>query len=119
MLIAYGAEVKPEYLRYPLESAIYRDDIEDLELVLEYGADVNSTCSEGAFLHLVIDRFLGDETTQEVFLKSLLNRGADVLARDQQSRTPLELAILSWNINIAKPLLDAGAKIQCHGKEGA
>lgn len=121
LLIAYGAKVKPEELTGLLENAIYRENLEDLELIVEYGVDVDFLwCEEGTFLHLVITRLFKDDTTKEEFLKSLLNRGADVLLRDRESKTPLEHAMLfPWNINLAKLLLDAGAKVQCQGKEGA
>ncbi|OQE08089.1 hypothetical protein PENVUL_c011G02804 [Penicillium vulpinum] len=121
LLQLYGAKVDPEELHGPLQNAILSRDLEYLELVLDYGADVNFLYDGGTYLHLAITHLAYDvdDTIQEKFVKALLNRGADVLLRNTESKTPLELAMsFSWKKNIAKLLLDAGAKVQCQGKEG-
>ncbi|KAI2726329.1 hypothetical protein CBS147332_3216 [Penicillium roqueforti] len=121
LLIAHGAKFFPDELTVLLENAILREKLEDLHLVLKYGVDVNSLwCEEGGCLHLVIKHVFRDDMTQEGFLRLLLSRGADVHLKDHESSTPLIHAVsFPWNINLAKPLLDAGAKVQCHGEEGA
>lgn len=122
LLTTYGAKVKLGELVNPLRDAMLRERFDWFELIIDYGADVNSLLyTDGNSLHLVIaNEFHHHHTTQEKFLKSLLNRGADVLLRNHESKTPLEHAILfPFNTNLAKLLLDAGAKVQCQGKEGA
>ncbi|KGO72240.1 hypothetical protein PEX1_060460 [Penicillium expansum] len=121
LLTAHGAKAKPGELANALENAMLSEEFDWFELILDHVADVNSLLyTEGNSLHLVIANEFDHHASQEKFLKSLLNRGADVLLRYHESKTPLEHAIsFSWNQNLAKLLLDAGAKAQCQGKEGA
>ncbi|CAI7634617.1 unnamed protein product, partial [Penicillium glandicola] len=121
LLIAYGAKIDPQDLGKMIEDAIYSQKLEDFELILECGEDINSLwCTEGSYLHLVITSSFHHDTTKDEFIKLLLNRGADIFLRDHKSKTPLEHAILeTGRKSIAKLLLDAGAKVQCQGKEGA
>ncbi|KAJ5513296.1 hypothetical protein N7463_002848 [Penicillium fimorum] len=118
---AYRAKLGAEDLRHSFDNALCWETFECVELVLEYGADMNSLrCAEGTCLHYMIRCVFGDNTRKEEFLKFLLNRGADVHLRDHESKTPLDHAVMfEWNMNIVKLLLDAGAKVQCKGKEGA
>ena len=101
----YGAH-SPLYLASRL---LYEGDREIIEMLLDYGADINSrTGPEGLTpLHLAII----DDRDLEL-IEMFLERSADVKARDNKGRTPLHLAAGNNDqIGVVQYLLSRGADV--------
>lgn len=88
-----------------------------VELLLDEGFDIG--CRDGferTPLHLVVDK-ARNSWTHFAVARMLLERGADVNARDINRETPL-LRIAKWNfgaISVCQLLLDHGADINARG----
>jgi hypothetical protein len=90
----------------PLHWAVDKGTANQISLLIETGADVNSRTSRGITpLHWATARGLSEQ------MELLLNAGADVNARDNQGRTPLNLAASERLHEQMSLLLDAGADI--------
>ncbi|ARE67232.1 SWPV2-ORF013 [Shearwaterpox virus] len=84
-----------------------------IELLLEYGADVNNINEYYAPIHLAVDN------ENESIIKLLISYGADINIRDDyNSSSPLHHAIKSINGNILKILLDNGADVNSINRYG-
>nr|AFK44284.1 unknown [Lotus japonicus] len=84
-----------------LHLACETGDIGMLELLLQYGVNVNATDSRGQTpLHRCILK------GKSILARLLLSRGADPRAVDDQGRTPIELAAES-NADDHAPLADS------------
>ncbi len=93
-----------ENSRPPLEQALLRKKTDIATLLLDAGADPNTTnASKRTPLHLAIDRNLPDAVT------ALLKAGANPDARDQAGWTPLHHAAAKNQLESAKALLAGGA----------
>ncbi|MEI6178056.1 MAG: ankyrin repeat domain-containing protein [Verrucomicrobiota bacterium] len=93
-----------ENSRPPLEQAILRNKAEIAVLLLEKGADANSTnASKRTPLHLAIDR------NNPVVITALLKAGAKPNMRDNSGWTPLHHAGAKNQLETARALLDGGA----------
>jgi len=67
-----------------------------------------------------IDRLLSDRKEQKKtdLARLLIDRGADINAKDKEGRTPLMAAISRGNIQIVRMLLDEGADVNIHDESG-
>lgn len=97
----------------PLLAAVQRNSLELVELLVDYGADVNVQCSEytrTGFAKL-FDRvlFWAVEESHEAMVDLLLEHGADPEIADMMGSPPLTYAIESGNQAIVRSLLDHGA----------
>ena len=90
--------------RPPLEQAILRNKTEIAILLLESGADPNSTnASKRTPLHLAVDR------NNPAIAAALLKAGAQPNLRDADGWTPLHHAAAKNQLETAKSLLSGGA----------
>ena len=90
-----------------LTDAIYRDDLNNVEMLIKKGFDIDKKNKEG-FTPLIIAAGLGNEK----IVKVLLDAGADVnLLEDKMGTSALHKASQSGNVEIAKLLLSHGAFI--------
>ena len=96
-----------------LEQAILHDDLEAINLLLDFGADLNTPDHRGTppIIYAV------DFTRADV-LELLLKRGADVEARDHLRHTALIQAVNRDSIPMVRMLLKAGADVNATDKTG-
>jgi type 1 glutamine amidotransferase len=93
-----------EKSRTPLEQAVLRNKTEIALLLLDNGADPNSSDgSQRTPLHLAVER------NNPAVLAALLKAGAKPNARDKDGWTPLHHAAAKNQLESAKKLLDGGA----------
>lgn len=88
-------------------------NVELVKLLLEYGADPNSTDQYG-------DTILGYTITQGYFesAKLLINEGADLNIEDEHGETPLFDAVYMEDLNMVQFLLDNGAYVNVENSDG-
>lgn len=90
--------------RPPLEQAVLRNKTDIAILLLQTGADPNSTdVSQRSPLHLAVER------NNPTVATALLKAGAKPNARDKDGWTPLHHAAAKNQVETAKLLLDGGA----------
>lgn len=95
-----------------------------VERLLEGGIDIDGPMDSYGFtlLHHAVD--IGTSANQgtrdesESVTKLLIDKGANVNAEDNCGRTPLMVAVESYNINVVKILLEKGSSIDTHCKYG-
>ena len=95
------------------------DHMETAKVLLERGAGANSRydqSSEGTLLHAVA-RFTGWKS-QAPNIDLLLEKGADLEAKDGDGRTPLLVAVRRTNLNTIKYLLERGADLEAKDSRG-
>lgn len=93
-------------LDFELQEAIRRNDFEEVETMIEKGANVNcrtefnNTCLNLAIIY----------SSSSSICHLLLENGADINAVDDNDETPLHKAIFYNRFSLAKALIDLGAK---------
>ena len=79
----------------------------DIFAILEKGADVNASNSEGDTpLHYAC------RSGHKEMAMALINKGADVNSRDKYQRTPLHRACIEAHMELAMALVDRGADVE-------
>lgn len=91
----------------PLINAAEKGDIKEVEKLLSSGADMEDGMAGNTPLMFAVGRGHAN------VVKLLIEKGADVNAKNSQGHTPLLYAVLDEgrNVNIAKLLIDNGADI--------
>ena len=99
-----------------LIEAVEKDDVEQLNLFILGGADVNNVKDPNGMtlLHLAIRYGHADIATL------LINKGADVNAMDEHTytKTPLHWAAMKGHTAVAELLIARGADVNAHGTYG-
>ncbi len=90
---------------------------ETLELLLDWGADINITGSTDAITALHFEA--GGDAADPWWVKVLIDHGADPDARDKLGRTALFYAELSENTEVFDVLADNGANVNAQDNDGA
>jgi ankyrin repeat protein len=97
----------------PLGFAAHFGKVEAVQVLLEYGADVNalshskvSFIPSNTALHAAI---AGNKST--AVIEILIKNGADVNAIDSHEHTPIQAAAFEGNLDITRLLLDNGADL--------
>ena len=97
----------------PLHWAASDSDLEEIEALLDAGADVEERDKLGSTpLHWAV----GNENP--AVTKALLDAGADPMAREEDGITPLHWAVGNENPAVTKALLDAGADPMAREEDG-
>lgn len=120
-LIAKGAEVNAitECGKTPMMLAAMYGHKSVIETLINAGADPNLGADEDleegdtALMYVITSFFASN---QAEIIKLLINRGADINARNQQGKTALSLAV--GNADITKVLIEAGADVNIRDNEG-
>ena len=147
LLINNGISVnnKANTNRSPLQYAIDQNQLETARLLIKAGANINETINAYSLIHRAVrsqspemvrliiangvqiedaDPVLVDAVTLQstAILKTLVEKGANVNARDSRGDTPLLHAIKSDKItdqnNKIKYLINAGANVNAQNKKG-
>jgi ankyrin repeat protein len=96
----------------PLMYAVshYDRNVEVIKLLLDYGADVNASTSDGyTVLHCAVDvNFQANENTSEV-IHMLVEAGAALEQRQHYGWTPLMKAVVMGTVEEVRVLLSLGA----------
>ena len=102
LLIEHGAFLDSKTLNgsTALIFAIYHDEQEIVEILIENGADVNTTCVN---LRKPLHHALISSVNKSIFLL-LLQNGASMTAKDQDGLTPIEMAIVEKKIGPLKTM---------------
>jgi len=104
LLLEYGADINATTVSglTPLKCALLVDNFEMANVIIQYGADINygdETALMTAVWHNRID-----------IVDFLIKKGADVNHKKTTGENALEWAVFNGNEDIAKLLLNAGAK---------
>ncbi len=112
--ILNGADVNETHRNQgtPLHVACYNGNLPGMELLLTYGASVNTKDSFGATaLHKASVHTQWSETEMQRAVDLLLDRGADLDASDAKYETPLCRASRVGNMLVAQYLVAKGAAV--------
>ena len=121
LLLEHGVNVNAEDKDHdtPLHSACYNGKLEIVRLLIDHGADANIEDDKGeTALHKVS---CGKHKLQDgVHITQLLleNGGVDVDRQNKKQQTPLHLTSYDGKLEIARLLLDRGAKVDAVDDEG-
>jgi len=103
-------DVQGQCMRFPLHSAAYYGDLEVVQKLIEFGADIDSEDEDGRtpLYQLSEGVHLKDPTV----VRLLLDRGVDVNARANDGSTALHRAAVWGAIKVARMLLEHGANFE-------
>jgi ankyrin repeat protein len=100
----------------PLHSAAYYGDLEMVQVLLEYGVDVNT---QNRYCHTPLDFASRDGHRNDPGVARLLiAHGADPNTRNMESFTPLHRASNYGRIEIVRLLFEHGANVEVKDDEG-
>ena len=103
-------------MRTPLHSAAYYGDLEVVQKLIEYDADVSAKDDSGCTPLYVASE--GQNLKDRSVLRFLLEHGADVGARTKSGRTPLHKASAFGALEVARLLLEHGADVNARAVGG-
>jgi len=111
------AKPRPPFTNTALQTAVKRKHLDIVRLLLEFGADVNSTTEQQSTALLVA--MYSHEPNLDL-IRLLVESGADVNARDSSNDTPLHTAFRwHWDSLPAVELLLAhGSEVNTRGQQG-
>jgi len=140
LLIRHGADVnaRDNDGRTPLRIAAYNGHVDVVKLLLERGADLNAKNSENKtpldvarergqsdvarvieeFTRMPSELFEAVKSGDAARVKELLEKGADVNARDNKGWTPLHLAAQKGHADVAELLIKNGADVNAKNNYG-
>jgi ankyrin repeat protein len=108
--------------RIPLHSPAAFGDLEMVQVLLEYGADVNArSTNDGAPLHFVSEggwSYGPNFGPSSPIARLLLEHGADVNALRSGRLTALHMATRSENVEVVRVLLEHGADVDAKAEHG-
>src|SRR5690606_33788265 len=97
----------------PLQWAAFRGDVDEAKRLIAAGADVNATNNYGINAML-----LAADIASTELIQLLLKHGVDPETANADGETPLHLVARAGNIEAARALLKAGAKVDPREKFG-
>lgn len=98
----------------PLHIAFLYGNMDNIETLLKYNADIQAKSYSGkTCLHCAAMR----KDDDAVFVRFLLENGADINALDAEGNTPLHYAFALGNEEIVKLLIEKGADVRIRNKQ--
>jgi len=97
-----------------LHSAVLKHDVDAVNAMLNEGVDANSRAFYTERTALMLAARAGDAT----IVRILLDKGADVNARDLWANTPLLYAPAGGNVVVVQALLEKGADVNVRNVAG-
>jgi ankyrin repeat protein len=119
LLRRYGADpnCRSEAMRIPLHSAAYFGDVEVVQKLIEYNADISAVDHGGLTpFHLASE---GLHLRDRSVLRLLLEHGADINTRAKNGSTPLHFAMNFRAQEVVRLLLENGADVNARGEQGS
>lgn len=113
LLVAHGADVHAKDTnssRDAITWAVLRNNTDVVRILLDHGVDPNSQDMKGyKFLHIAAQEYA---QSRESLTRLLVSKGADVEAdiHRHPSITPLHVACISNSVEVARCLIECGAK---------
>ena len=101
----------------PLHSAVCREDLEMIQVLLDYGVDVNSQ-TDGGSTPLLFVMWSNSKNPDLRVARLLLDHGADPNLRTQTGETPMHRASKYGRIEIARLLIERGASVDVQDEQG-
>jgi ankyrin repeat protein len=101
---------------YPLVAALHGGHIRVAELLYQHGAVLDVQGREDQTLHRVVTDW--PEKLAVGAVQFLLEHGADINARRKDLLTPLHLAVLRGDLEMARVLIDHGANVNAENNQG-
>jgi len=108
--------IYPHTRRYRLVKAICEKDINEVKTVLDEGYNSNVTEIEEKYKYSALG--LAASLNRVAILEYLLLRGGDINGQDCYGNTPLMHAVINWQYDTIKFLVDRGANITLKDKYG-
>ena len=102
-------------MRYRLMDAICENDLKQVKNCLDAGIDINSELCHERNINAV---GLAAMLDRQVILKYLILRGANLESRDKKGNTPLMQAVINWQFESIRILVDSGAEVRAVDKNG-
>ena len=100
----------------PLHSAAYYGDLEVVQKLIEYDADVSAVDDQGRTPLYVASE--GRNLKDRSVLRLLLEHGADIDARANDGQTPLHNAVAFGALEVAHLLVGHGADVNARAEDG-
>ena len=111
-----SVEPRGHFENVPLHSAAYYGDLEMVQVLLEYGANVNTKNSVGC---TPLDfASLGGRHNEPRVARLLIEHGADPNTRDMVGLTPLHRASRSGRIEVLRLLIEHGGDVEVKDDKG-
>lgn len=109
-LLQHGAD--PKAIPSPMVCAISNGHLEIVDLLFRHGGKVTSEYNGRTLLHVACER------RQELIVKYLIEKGADVNAKDSDNKTSLMYAVNAHSNTVLQLLLANGADVNIRDKNG-
>ena len=111
-----SVHLRGRQLYTPLHSAIHYGDLEMIQVLLNYGANVNNP--DGSFHFSPFEYALSGYPNGTGVVRLLLDHGADPNARWKNGLTPLHRASQYGKIEIVRTLVERGASVEVQDEQG-
>ena len=108
--------VYPHTRRYRLMRAICEKDINEVKSIIDEGFDINNLPVDGRYNYKSMG--LAAALNRVGMLEYFLLRGGDINTQDNNGNTPLMHAVINWQYDAIKFLVENGADLNMRDKHG-